>query len=131
MNPIHVHPTDDDVAFGLRQSNSRCALVLAIKSACPEAERIIVTRERITFSVRGDDMRYAWKTPRAGARFIDAFDGDESQAVTARPTFTLDPAQAIRAWPVEHQGGPDRMKRQAGRPRKGSRRASYRPPVQV
>lgn len=130
MNPIHVHITEDDIEFGEQQNDMRCAGVLGIKAADPEIERVRVRRDYITFSHRGDDMRRKVPTPRPMVRFIDAFDPEGGKA-TAKPiSFTLDPAQAVKTWPVEHEGGSDRLKRQAGRPRAlgTGKKTSYRPP---
>jgi hypothetical protein len=115
MNPIHVHLTDDQIEYGVQQNNARCAGVLAIKAADPEIERVRVTRDTITFSHRGDDMRYTVKTPRAMVRFVDNFDAEDGKLRCRPVSFTLDPSAAITARPRLHEGGPDRMIREATR----------------
>jgi hypothetical protein len=131
MKPIHVHMTDEDVEFGEQQNDMRCAGVLGIKAADPEIERVRVRRDYVTFSHRGDDLRRKVPTPRALARFIDQFDPEGGKAKVKPISFTIDPEQAVKTWPVEHEGGPARLKRQAARPRtKGTGKpVSHRPPV--
>ena len=117
MNPIHVHITADQIQYGVQQNNGRCAAVLALKAADPEIERVRVTRETITFSHRGDDMRYTIRTPRPVARFVDDFDPEDGKAKARPVSFTVDPTTAIKRRPMLHEGGPDRMIREAVRPR--------------
>ena len=131
MKPITVHITEDDIAFGQQRNNARCAAVLAIKAADPEIERVIVTRDKITFSHRGDEQRYTLPAPRRLARFVDKFDTDDGPAQVAPMTFIVDPAQAVKVKPMQHAtNGAERLKHRAERePGTGRGRVSYRPPV--
>ncbi len=134
MKPVTVHVTADDIAFGEQNNNARCAAVLALKAADPEIERVTVTREKIVFSHRGDELRYTITAPRTLTRFVDAFDTTTAKAAVKPVSFTVDPAQAVKVQPVQHAlDGADRLKKQAGRPHApGTRKPlSHRPPVQV
>lgn len=117
MRAITVHITQEDIDYGQQQNNGRCAAVLALKAADPEIERVTVTRDEIRFSHRGDETRYTIRSPRSLARFVDAFDPPEGKREVRPIAFTIDPETAINRRPISHENGPDRMMREAGRPR--------------
>jgi hypothetical protein len=117
MRPTSVHITQEHIDFGRQQNNASCAIALALKEADPEIERVVVTEEYITFSYRGDDMRYRLTTPNAQKNFIRKFDPEGGRQRVRPQTFTVDTERAVKAWPVQHAtSGASRMMRQAGRP---------------
>lgn len=98
---LKIEVTQAWIDMAAQQTKTRCPVALSLKNLDPNRiQRVIATRDEISFGLADHDVRYIFKTPPKVRGFIDAFDVDRS---TVDPiTFTLNTATAIERRPIQH-----------------------------
>jgi len=118
FQPI-INVTEGDMQYALRHDRYNCAIVRAIQRQYPEANRVRVDTEMISFSL-DDDRRYMFPTPQPAIdKIIKPFDKEGPEAV--KPVkFKLSHGYSR---PVEHADSETRKARKfAMRASKGEHR---------
>lgn len=106
---MKVNVTREMVGYALQQSNSNCAIALALKDADPDITYPRVTQTTISYTDKRTGQRYTFKTPEKMAKWIDDFDHGKAP----RPfTFEVNPEEADRVKPIR-RGQPSVLARAA------------------
>lgn len=88
FEPI-IEVTPGDVQYAKRHDRFNCAIVRAIQRQYPEAVRVLVDTERISFAM-DDDRRYDWETPQPVVdKLIKPFDTKGPEALPEKFSFKL------------------------------------------
>jgi hypothetical protein len=84
-----IEVTPGDIQYAIRHNRYNCAIVRSIQRAFPDAQRVRVDKEVISFSL-DDDRRYTWNTPNSAIEnVIRPFDEKGAEAVEAPFSFKL------------------------------------------
>jgi hypothetical protein len=75
---MKVTVTREMVGYALQQTNSNCAIALALKDANPDFIYPRITQESISVTDIREGKRYTFHTPDKMAKWIDKFDRGES-----------------------------------------------------
>lgn len=94
---MKVHVTRDLVGYALQQSNTNCAIALALKNADQNIIFPKVTQTKISYTDRSTGQRYTFDTPEKLAKWIDRFDRGESPAPI---NFEVNPELATKVRPI-------------------------------
>lgn len=91
--------TEGDYQYALRHNRYNCAIVRAIQRQFPDATRVLVDTQRISFSL-DDDRRYDAPTPKnAVDKLIKPFDELGSEAAPKQFSFKL---RGVTSREVQH-----------------------------
>lgn len=111
-NPVkdryaNITVTEEDYALAKAQDAWNCAIVCAIQRELPDSQRVRVTKDKISFSLQRDDMRYEFATPpEAVENVIKPFDAGEKP-----PVFSFSLVNPLSATPVQHRTTEENRKR--------------------
>lgn len=97
---MKVAVTSQLVQYALQQTNSRCAIALAIKDASDDFVLPRVDQKTIRVTDRRTGKRYIFNTPEKIAKWIDNFDRNRELVEPIRFDLNLEDADEVK--PMRH-----------------------------
>jgi len=127
LEAVRVNVTQECIDSAIQQDRHNCAVVIAVKYANNDFERIEADQDQIVLSIRSEQLRYWWKTPATVRKHIDQYDLDKAGL---KPfMFTLDPEKATKVKPVKQQSATGLIKRASRPGRSGVKKSTAHRPL--
>lgn len=99
MDEIKIRVTQNLIDMSEQGDPGNCAIAMAIRLASDDIQNVRVDKGQIRFSIRSEDKRYTFASPRA-EKFTANFDISKRMARPFTLTFKESDAEEIR--PIRH-----------------------------